>query len=296
MSDPEKSDPRITLDALASQNLATRAIESGATFVGPTELSWNLSAACTEPFSIVMQGRMPQSRNFPGLNKVGIPLRTDIYAEYSARPWEVQMLVPCRKCTACRKSKARLWSNRIWNEWNSAKEEKRKVIFLTLTVKPSVYLSWITEALADARRRAAIVPTDDPIDQLGEREKGLVRKFNYEFKTYVKRLRETGKMQFRYMRVYEYQKQRRVLHVHALLFETLASERSLTCRACQNAWSSRGFARAKLCNEPPSAYLTKYVLKEHTLPGTRGSLLPIYASRDFGHSQIETTFVKHNEV
>ena len=280
MADQSK-ESLIKMDAQASQNLALRAIESGAVFTGQTSLSWNLSGECTEPVSIVMHGRMPQGRNLPGLQKYGVRLREDVYAEYASRPWEVQLFAACRKCAACRRAKTRLWTRRIWQEWRNASSQKLRVIFLTLTVKPSVYLSWINDVTAENAVRHSWVPTDPQEDQLGAREKGIVKRFNYEWKMYVKRLRESG-MKFRFVRVYEYQKQRRALHVHALIFESPLGERPLTVRGLKKAWQSRGFSHAKLCNEPPAAYLTKYVLKEHTLPGTNGSLLPIYASQHFG--------------
>lgn len=146
----------------------------------------------------------------------------------------VEVLVPCKKCLACRQNRARIWTSRLQDE----QIVNDKSCFLTLTYN------------------------DETLDKI-VKEKGartlVKRDLQLFWKNLRKKLDKIRKgWKIRYFAVGEYGEEHGRPHYHAIVFNLAPDEaRSVVCEC----WSG-GFVHIGSCSARSIAYVSRYVMKK----------------------------------
>lgn len=146
----------------------------------------------------------------------------------------VKILVPCKRCLACKSNKARVWTSRLQDE----QIVNKKSCFLTLTYN------------------------DDSLNKI-EKEKGartlVKRDLQLFWKNLRKKLDKTVKgWKIRYFAVGEYGEEHGRPHYHAIVFNLAPNEARDVVAEC---WS-RGFVHVGNCSSASIAYVSRYVMKK----------------------------------
>lgn len=253
--------------------MAARALASGATRKGVTEIVWDISGRCVKPYSTVYWGR-PAAETAEH-KMYGVPWDPvlggyrDKYVVLGRRkiPMYVEILTACHKCETCLEARRKLWAARAVQEV----KDSVRTWFGTLTLHPDAYM------LALSRARAREAAQGVAFDTLPEPEKFrlLHAQIKPEIQKYLKRLRAAiGPETLRYLFVVEAH-QSGVPHYHALVHECDPAK-PVRKRQLDEQWKL-GFTKWRLVSDVnPAYYVAKYLAKD-----ARARLL---ASEDYGSS------------
>lgn len=208
--------------------LAAKALAEGGHMVSPARVKWNAAGRCLAPVTVVREGR-------PFRHKSGGKILV------------IDMETPCRRCQACLRSRARLWSTRGEQEIAGS----TRTWFGTLTLGPQVQMANAMRArlrhpdfnmASDERRFGYLVQAAGP----------LVTKW-------LKRVRKESGARMRYMLVAERHKSG-MPHFHIIVHEASIAT-PIRKDVLRRQWY-HGFSRWKLATKGAARYLCKYLAKE----------------------------------
>lgn len=155
---------------------------------------------CLKPVRLERHGRAETTRS-----------RVRVVSRGKNEPRFIQMDVPCRKCTNCRKRHAAHWALRTAAEFHSA---VRAWIF-TLTLSPAAVAFSLHAARIACRRKGIAFEELSADEQFAARDVIVYR----EFQKRLKLLRKNTEVPFRYLAVTEAHKSGEP-HWHVVVFET----------------------------------------------------------------------------
>lgn len=215
----------------------------------------NVAGNCLDPVRFELFARPARTHGRDVFIKPGSPL-----------PISIEMVVRCRKCSACIQAKKHHWRFRAISETQRA----RRTWFLTLTLRPAVWDGLMKRGVS--RSGAGASPLECGIRELGR-----------EFQLALKRLRKSTKAKLRFMSALEWHKSG-VPHYHVLLH---CVDRDVTYREIRPFWTL-GFVHLTLIKRPSDGadYVTKYLVKSlgARVPRVRASLGYGEADTDLLHS------------
>lgn len=177
-----------------------------------------------------------------------------------ARKLFADMYVMCRKCEACLKHRAKLWTARAIDELRLAE----RTWFGTLTLSPQAH----HVALAKARRVASQNAID--FDGLEANEQFQMRHqiIGHDLQLWMKRVRKNSGVPVRYLLVCEAHKSG-LPHYHALIHQV--NDSPVTYRDLAEAWHL-GFTNFRLVDgDPKTAFYTCKYLAKSALARVRAS-------------------------
>lgn len=163
----------------------------------------------------------------------------------------VDMYVSCRRCEACLKHRAKLWTARALEETRLS----ARTWFGTITLAPEHHHVALAKARRVASRNAIDFDALEPDEQFQMRH----HQINVELTKYIKRVRSNTGAPLRYLLVVEAHKSG-LPHYHALVHQV--ADTPVSKRDLQGAWAL-GFTQFKLVDpETPAAfYVCKYLAK-----------------------------------
>lgn len=214
-----------------------QALSKGAD-ISNRKIEWDASQNCERPALVALTSAPPK-----GVTEYVHLEDGDIYF--------IDMLVPCRKCTTCLKSRARLWRRRARYEMLHS----YRTWFVTLTVEPDWRWKFELEITSEKHGR-------DKWDF-----KHHYRLISKEVTKMFKRLRSKGH-KFRFLMAAEAHKDG-YPHIHLLIHETEEFS-PIPKREIQRQWRF-GFSHCKLTDLDAANYVTKYLAKD-MLARVRASL------------------------
>lgn len=231
------------------QRVRRWALESGAP-LGSGPLHFH--ATCTEPVEVHVRG-LPDRITL----KLGIE-QHDVASVAT-------ILVPCRRCAACLKRRANIWTARAIDETRLSS----RTWFSTLTLHPAAALQFKAMGEQLFLKRGYSEP-----EIRGEvLFKAFAAALGPELQRWLKRVRKNSGARLRYLLVCEAHKSG-VPHFHALIHES--AEGKVTKRQLEAAWRL-GFSQFRLVDRSDAneaRYVCKYLTKTFT---TR-----VRASRHYG--------------
>ncbi len=211
--------------------ISRRAIASGAEFVSPAHIKWDISGGCADSYFTEMRSRR-RSEEFGD-----IPLTISLYTR-------------CRRCDKCRRHRMGLWRARAKAETLEA----YRTWFGTLTLRQSEQ----DKFLAMARHTAAQSNSDFDAYDFGEQFRKREAEIAPEVTRMWKRMRKGG-MKFRYLLVAEAHKSGGP-HYHCLVHQSNI-DNDITYRQLAGQWPL-GFTKYNLVlNTKQATYLCKYLAK-----------------------------------
>lgn len=224
-------------DLTARLNLYGRAIAQGAVWKSPRRLFWDISGRCEGNVIIDIDSRwVEDDKAMPFVPEGDRAVREVAYF--------MDLKVPCRRCSACLRARAREWRIR------GATEIRRsaRTWFGTFTLRPEAHY----HMLARARLPKDVHPEDEFIARH--------REISKEFTKYWKRVRKYSGASIRYLLVAERHKSG-LPHYHALIHEVTEVDR--VTHALLTAQWPFGFTRFKLVDTAQHAsYVAKYLSKD----------------------------------
>lgn len=232
-----------------------RAIEQGGRNTSVAKTKANYAGRCIRPVTVEMRG---------------VPLRKGKGRTSTMGATHfLELEVPCRKCSACLKQRASMWSRRARAEVSACVGGNR-TWFVTLTVKPE--LRFILHARCRQRQWKRGIDFDAmPPD---EKLKLLSKQTGLLITLWLKRLRKKTQTSFRYLCVMEAHKDG-FPHHHLLVHESTGR---ITERDIRLSWSENGFAMAKLVPDDDGGKACWYVCKYLT----KSALARVRASARYG--------------
>lgn len=231
-------------DGTRLQRLASDALAAGAEHPTPTTLRWDISGRCEAPKAQLVGGReLPKL--FDGSNSPREWSNITSDGEFRSALW-VELTVPCRRCRACLRQRARIWRDRAKMEFQLAE----RTWFGTLTLRPEAHY----EMLCRARHNC---PDFDGLDFEGQ-FKRRHSEISKEITKYLKRVRKQSGAKIRYLLVAEEHKSG-LPHYHLLVHEGDAAC-PVRYDVLKYQWP-HGFSAFKLADEKTAGYVTKYLMK-----------------------------------
>ena len=234
------------LDARDVLPLARHALDRGASSVRTGHVHWDVSGRCQSPRS---QERHAAERSLADGHATALGQRQML-------PITVTMEVPCRKCPARLRYRARLWALRAQAEITAAP----RTWFATITLSPDAHYTMLMRA----RRRLALGGTTfenlSPLEQFAERH----REISQELTLWLKRIRKNSGAPLRLLLVAEAHKSG-LPHYHGLIHEQDA-ERQVKHALLAASWP-HGFTKFKLVPSDEAGrktawYVCKYLTKD----------------------------------
>lgn len=248
----------------AVRALIKRAVDIGHTVTRdgtrPSTMAWDMSGSCTDSKRIELWGR-PSGGN----------TRWVIVAPGSQRPMGLTLEVRCRRCTACLRFRAMVWTNRSRTECRDAS----RTWLGTLTWSPDEQEIALARARQRCSRRGIDFDALTPSQQFARRCDWLGK----DVTRWLKRVRKLSGVQLRYLVVAEAHKSG-APHYHCLIHE-VAHGREVGERLLRGAWCAfHGHAKFNLVRDERGAtYATKYLAKS--------ALARVRASTRYGLSTLE---------
>lgn len=257
-------------DSNGARNVARHALlQGGRRIPHRPVVEWDVSGSCSHPRLVTTEGK--PWRDFYPSNGPESPgwapdryERATLRLKVEQRPFWVDMLVRCRKCTACLKARAHHWAERAAYEVMQAP----RTWFGTLTFSPAE--QWRSEArariaLADAGGWGSPVARrwNDTDGEFANRvEAARFSRMHHAngplLTKWLKRIRKESGASLRYLLVAEAHKSGRP-HYHVLIHESHGGGTVLH-RTLSNQWI-HGFSQFKLADRDAARYVCKYLAK-----------------------------------
>lgn len=225
-----------------ARRVAVKALESGAKRDSVGAIEADFAASCQAPQMVSLVGRREMEFS-------------DERYRYSAdgmTSMEVNMWTRCRKCEACLKHRARLWTARAKAEINYSP----RTWFGTLTLAPEHHQRAQVAAWVRERTRGC------EFDRLTEGEKfcALDRQIFPHIRKMLGRIRKNSGARIRYLCVTEAHKSG-LPHYHLLVHET-ARDEEVKYAHIGYSWPL-GHSQFRLVSDArPASYVGKYVSKD----------------------------------
>lgn len=231
-------------------------------------VSWSVAGRCHSPVNITLMGRPsakpgPVGWHHPASSVVSHGKafwrnaqtwpRNVIVRDWNNAPLWLDIEAPCRKCPACLKKRARMWTFRSLAEIRAAK----RTWFGTLTLNPASHYKMLCAATLRMKNAGVLWSELSAEEQFIER----CSEIGKEITLMLKRIRKNSNASFRYLVVAEPHKSG-LPHYHLLLHEH--TEASVPKAALEKEWRL-GFSKWKLVPEDAAGrtawYVSKYLTK-----------------------------------
>ncbi len=214
-------------------SLARKALAGGAILQGARTVVWHIAGRCVEPV-LRVQWTVGAGSHLPGVT--------------------VEMYLPCRLCSNCRRHRQMRWTHKAKLECAVAARNW----FGTLTFDPDMQMQILHLARSQAQKKSRDFDEGSPREQFI----GLVASASRFVTLWLKRVRKLSKAQFRYILVAEPHKSGKP-HYHVIIHEKQGSE-TIPHRVLTKAWP-HGFTKFNLVGDgspkQTAAYVCKYIGK-----------------------------------
>lgn len=256
-------------DARDLRATAAKALSQGAKVARRSTVEWNVSGNCTDSKMITLTGRNPR--------RVGAPVwrhPPDRYAVSDRRFWQtcsperkhqvvrgtannpiwIDIEARCRKCAACLRARARMWTERAIAECRQA----GRTWMGTLTLSPHQHHLMMCRASHRLKQSVVRWSSLSAEEQLSERHKEISK----EITLWLKRVRKNSHAVLRFLLVME-QHKNGLPHYHVLIHEGAVP---VVKRVLEGEWKL-GFSKFKLVEQEARAlqrsarYVAKYLTK-----------------------------------
>lgn len=247
----------LVMDLSRAKALISRALAEGGDLKLPGHARWNVAGNCEAPVMVMNTAHAPTSILDEGLDR-------KVYTSDQGGLVTTDLTVPCRKCKACLRVRARLWRRRAHEEVEWAP----RTWFGTLTFRPEARYAVLALAI---KRTSASTESWNQLSE-AERFRALLGVCSREITLWLKRLRKRGS-KLRYLVVAEAHKDG-FPHFHLLLHEQVQG--TTNKRDLEGSWRV-GFSQWRLIertSERVVNYVTKYLMKSN--------LARVRASLDYG--------------
>lgn len=239
-------------DLTRRKALMIRALESGAAWKSPHHLYWHIAGRCTAPVEVNLDTAWIEDDKSMPIVPVGDRAIREVRVFFTLH-------VPCRRCSACLRTRAALWRGRAQIEMRRA----CRTWFGTFTLSPENHYLMLARA-----------GFDQP--DIETEFKARHREISKEFTRYFKRLRKNSGAQIRYLLVAERHKNG-LPHYHALIHESDCF-RPVRHADLSAGWVL-GYTRFKLVEGTQhAAYVSKYLSKD--------AVARVRASIRYGHHDL----------
>ena len=226
------------------RTLMGRALSQGARRLSLARAAWDISGPCQAPVALDLQARPEAPRGH----------REVVVRSYTKTTLQLDLETRCRKCPACLRFRAALWTGRALGEYRAS----RRTWFGTITLRPEEHYVFSVKAEVRARDRG-ILPEEW---NHSERFRATHDAIGRELTKYLKRVRKESSAPLRYLLVCEAHKSG-THHYHALVHEV--TDRAVRERTLRQQWPF-GFTKWKLIPEgeeglSAARYVAKYLGK-----------------------------------
>lgn len=226
-----------------------RALREGAVWKAPQKIFWDISGRCTGSVIVDFDTRWVQDDTTMAFVPVGDRAIREVKLFMDIK-------VPCRKCDACLRARARLWRNRAATEIRRS----ARTWFGTFTLSPENHYVMLC--------RASLPVGHSPEDEFKARHAEVSK----ELTKYWKRVRKQSNSALRYILVAERHKNG-LPHYHALIHE-ISPFLPVRHSTLSEQWQL-GYTNFKLIETAQHAgYVTKYLSKD--------AVARVRASRRYG--------------
>lgn len=248
---------------------AAKALTQGAQVVRRSTVEWKVSGNCTEPVMVTLTGRPGRkpgapvwrysadqfASSDPRFWATALPLaKTQVVRDAANNPIWMDIEARCRKCPACLRARARMWTERAIAELRAASRSWMGSLTLSADQQHLMMCRASTRLKNGAVRWSSL--TED--EQLAERHREISR----EITLWIKRVRKRSCARLRFFIVMERHKSG-LPHYHLLVHEGAVP---VGKRVLQEEWPL-GFSNFKLVEMESGAqsrtarYVAKYLTK-----------------------------------